>query len=210
VFKLKRLFYFIVIISLISIFPSCTKSDTDTSLKNTTSVENVENTQESTTAATSDPKSSDNSSNSSKPKVTENKSIQKTVKLYFVKSGDDYLFTTENVEITVTNGAVAKAIMDELLKDSNRKRNNIPDGTKVLSLNLVGDTLTVDLSKEFKDNINLGSGYETMMVYSIVNSLTEISTIKKVQFKIEGNIEETLSHIIFDKPFTHSNEPIGN
>lgn len=66
----------------------------------------------------------------------------------------------------------------------------IPEGTKVNSCNLKGNTLYVDLSKEFIDNAPSGIEEESMVVYSIVNTLTELNEISEIKFLING--EENL------------------
>ena len=66
----------------------------------------------------------------------------------------------------------------------------IPEGTKVNSCNLKGNTLYVDLSKEFIDNAPSGIEEESMVVYSIVNTLTELNEVSEIKFLING--EENL------------------
>lgn len=66
----------------------------------------------------------------------------------------------------------------------------IPEGTKVNSCTLKGNTLYVDLSKEFIDNAPSGIEEESMVVYSIVNTLTELNEVSEVKFLING--EENL------------------
>ena len=66
----------------------------------------------------------------------------------------------------------------------------IPEGTKVNSCNLKGNTLYVDLSKEFIDNAPSGIEEESIVVYSIVNTLTELNEVSEVKFLING--EENL------------------
>lgn len=62
----------------------------------------------------------------------------------------------------------------------------IPEGTKVNSCTLKGNTLYVDLSKEFIDNAPSGIEEESMIVYSIVNTLTELNEVSNVKFLING------------------------
>lgn len=62
----------------------------------------------------------------------------------------------------------------------------IPEGTKVNSCTLQGNTLYVDLSKEFIENAPLGIEEESMIVYSIVNTLTELNEVTNVKFLING------------------------
>ena len=62
----------------------------------------------------------------------------------------------------------------------------IPEGTKVNSCTLKGNTLYVDLSKEFINNAPAGIEEESMVIYSIVNTLTELNEISEVKFLING------------------------
>lgn len=62
----------------------------------------------------------------------------------------------------------------------------IPEGTKVNSCTLKGNTLYVDLSKDFIDNAPSGISEESMVIYSIVNTLTELNEVSNVKFLING------------------------
>lgn len=62
----------------------------------------------------------------------------------------------------------------------------IPEGTKVNSCTLKGNTLYVDLSKEFIDNAPSGIVEESMVIYSIINTLTELNEVSNVKFLING------------------------
>ena len=62
----------------------------------------------------------------------------------------------------------------------------IPEGTKVNSCTLKGNTLYVDLSREFIDNAPTGIEEESMVIYSIVNTLTELNEVSGVKFLING------------------------
>lgn len=66
----------------------------------------------------------------------------------------------------------------------------IPEGTKVNSCTLKGNTLYVDLSKEFIDNAPSGIEEESMIIYSIVNTLTELNEVSGIKILING--EENL------------------
>ena len=66
----------------------------------------------------------------------------------------------------------------------------IPEGTKVNFCTLKGNILYVDLSKEFIDNAPSGIEEESMIIYSIVNTLTELNEISGIKFLING--EENL------------------
>lgn len=70
--------------------------------------------------------------------------------------------------------------------ESQKLESAIPEGTKVNSCTLKGDTVYVDLSKEFIDNAPSGITEESMAVYSIVNTLTELNEVTGIKILING------------------------
>lgn len=62
----------------------------------------------------------------------------------------------------------------------------VPEGTKINSCTLKGDILYIDFSKEFIDNAPSGVEEESMIVYSIVNTLTELNEVSGIKFLING------------------------
>lgn len=70
--------------------------------------------------------------------------------------------------------------------ESEKLESAIPEGTKVNSCTLKGNIVYVDLSKEFIDNAPSGINEESMIVYSIVNTLTELNEVSGIKFLING------------------------
>ena len=70
--------------------------------------------------------------------------------------------------------------------ESEKLESAIPEGTKVNSCNLKGNTVYVDLSKEFIDNTPSGITEESMAIYSIVNTLTELNEVTGIKILING------------------------
>lgn len=70
--------------------------------------------------------------------------------------------------------------------ESKKLESAIPEGTKVNSCTLKGNTVYVDLSKEFIDNAPSGIEEESLIIYSIVNTLTELNEVSGVKFLING------------------------
>ena len=69
---------------------------------------------------------------------------------------------------------------------------------------------TVDFSKELKTKHWGGSTGESMTIMSIVNSLTELPGIEKVQILIEGQKEDTLAgHWDLSSPISRDESIIG-
>lgn len=104
---------------------------------------------------------------------------------------------------------LATEVMLELIKgpaEGTGLTATIPEGTKLHSPIAIEDkTAIVDLSKEFVENHPGGKEAERMTIYSIVNSLTQIKGIEKVQFTIEGQKQERYKgNFKFDTPFPGS------
>lgn len=70
--------------------------------------------------------------------------------------------------------------------ENEKLESTIPEGTKVNSCTLKGNTVYVDLSADFVNNAPSGINEESMIVYSIVNTLTELNEVSGVKFLING------------------------
>lgn len=127
-----------------------------------------------------------------------------TVTLYFPDKEAMYL-VSEQRDI-IKDEPIAFGIVMELMKgpeSSELTPPALPKEAKLLSVEVKGDTAYVDFSKELKENHIGGSTGEIMTIYPIVNSLTELPEIDKVEFLIEGEKEKSLAgHLTFDEPFT--------
>lgn len=66
----------------------------------------------------------------------------------------------------------------------------LPEGTKVNKAYLKGNTVFVDVSTEFIKNAPKGVEEESIIIYSIVNTLTELNEVNGVRILING--EENL------------------
>lgn len=123
------------------------------------------------------------------------------VNLYFSDSQAMYL-VSEKRKIPPTT-SLAKQVVVELIKgpDSSDLYSTIPEGTRVNEVYIADDIVYVDLSEEVFKNHPGGSSGELMTVYSIVNSLTEISPIKGVQILVEGDERNSLvGHVDISMP----------
>lgn len=128
----------------------------------------------------------------------------KKVILYFSDEEGMYLVPVEyEIELN-SEEQIEKIVLDLLIngpEDSNLRR-TIPEGTKVKNVYTNEGVCYVDFSEEFVSKHTGGSTGETMTIYSIVNSLSELNNINKVQFLIEGSVrEEYKGHIDFNALF---------
>lgn len=125
-----------------------------------------------------------------------------TLLLYFANETGDRL-VGERVEVRYSsNMSVEKLVVERLIKGPITKNAYpaIPAETKIVSVSTKDGICYVNLDEGF-----LGQGYdvlEQIPVYSIVNSLTEIPGISKVQILINGETNITYQESIrFDTIF---------
>lgn len=62
----------------------------------------------------------------------------------------------------------------------------IPEGTKVNKIELKNSIIYIDLSTQFIENHEGGSKKESITVYSIVNTLTQLNEVEGVKILIDG------------------------
>ena len=65
-------------------------------------------------------------------------------------------------------------------------RKNIPEGTKLNGTYLLGECLTIDLSKEFIKNSKGDSLQKSNIIYALVNTVTELKEVSRVKILIDG------------------------
>ncbi|HEY9060141.1 MAG TPA: GerMN domain-containing protein [Pseudobacteroides sp.] len=141
------------------------------------------------------------------------KEKSQVITVYFGSPDTDFIVGEKRKVSINVNGSLEKEILEELLKGPQNKDLYpiIPENTKVLSVTTSEDgTCKINLSKEFQSNAFAGSAGGAITINSIVNSLTELKTVKRVQFLIEGKVVETYSDMGFDKPFYRNEKIIKN
>ena len=96
-------------------------------------------------------------------------------------------------------------LMELLIQGPNNAElsKTIPEGTKINKIELKGDTLYIDFSKEFVDNHEGGEEKEKATIYSIVNTMTNLTEINSIKILIDGEENKAFNDnkIKFDDPF---------
>lgn len=127
--------------------------------------------------------------------------------LYFADESGTSL-KSEQVEV-VYNGSVSleKLIMEQLLEGPKAEgyRATVPEHTEILNMSVKDGTCYVNLNAAFQEiRADLT---EEVVIYSVVNSLTELGTIQKVQFSINGETDVVLRESLkLEKPFSRNLE----
>jgi spore germination protein GerM len=126
--------------------------------------------------------------------TTSQKETKKEMEITIYFGDKEAQFLVPEIRSIPATQAVAKSALEELIKgpESKDKISLIPEGTKVLSISIQNGVAEVNLSKEFKEKYPLGSASENILIYSIVNTLTEFPSIKKVHFLVEGEPLEVI------------------
>ncbi len=65
-------------------------------------------------------------------------------------------------------------------------KKTIPEGTKLLGVELIGNCLQINFSNEFIDNASSDENERKNCVYSIVNTVTELNEVNSIKILING------------------------
>lgn len=128
--------------------------------------------------------------------------------LYFADANSMYLIP-ETRRVSVKEGErQSKVVVEELLKGPKNEHlySVLPAEVKVLSTEVKDGVCFVNFSPEFISKAPGGSTWESLAVYSIVNSLCELENIKKVQILVEGKKVEGFGHMDLSEPFSRNDE----
>ncbi|MCI9447730.1 MAG: GerMN domain-containing protein [Lachnospiraceae bacterium] len=109
------------------------------------------------------------------------------ITLYFSNvEGDALVQEVQEIHYS-SNISLEKLVMEQLLKGPKGEegRSAIPDGTKLVNVSVLDGVCFVNLDEGF-----LNQNYEItepVVIYSVVNSLTELTSVNKVQISVNGD-----------------------
>ncbi|MBQ9266751.1 MAG: GerMN domain-containing protein [Clostridia bacterium] len=112
-----------------------------------------------------------------------------------------------NVSINSIRENAGKTIVEEVLKGPTSEElvSTIPEETRLLAVSVEGNMAIVDLSREFIEKQQNNAADSLLGIYSIVNSLTELTEIEQVKFLIESREAESYNgYFDMSKPFVRS------
>lgn len=116
------------------------------------------------------------------------------LRLYFPQSDGDVL-SAEYRQISLDEDMpTERLIIDELIKGprSDRLVSILPENTAVLSVYTQDGLCTVSLSESFLSDREYSSQEIKLAIYSIVNSLTCLSSVDRVQINVRNNDKQML------------------
>lgn len=134
------------------------------------------------------------------------------LKLYFTRK-DYNLLSPEMRTIKVTDQQpLEQYIINELIKGPEDKEHiaTLSRDTVLLSVDIVEDICFVNFKSSFMDKNSGTHEKEALAIYSIVDSLTELDSISRVQFLIDGKKEDMFGSINIGSMFGRNISVIGN
>ena len=130
--------------------------------------------------------------------ITEEQYRQTIVSLFFEnKETKELTPEARMIDIKELINNPYEKLMNMLMEGPKNEKLNklIPENTKVLSINKEGDTLTIDFSSEFLNYDKSSDSAKSNLIYSIVNTMTELTEINHVKFLINGEENSEFSDI---------------
>jgi len=116
------------------------------------------------------------------------------INVYYLDTMGEYLVGEARIVLSENKYVDALYELMKLPVDSSLYR-LVPDSTKINSIVFEDGLVKVDLSKEFvKDRITSDTE-DNLLIYSIVNTLTEFPEVNSVSFYIDGEKLDTLGEL---------------
>jgi len=211
-----------VLIGLLFVF-SCTPldsskqpSDSDTLNDTNTTNNNTNNEVQKDSAYNNGDEATENdvseateNKDTNKEQPEETKAGDITINVYYADAMGEYLVGEARV-VSSENKYVDA--LNELMKlpiDGSLHR-LVPESTKINSITVENGLAKVDLSKEFVEDRFQSDTVDILLIYSIVNTLTEFPEVNSVSFYIDGEKLDILGGLAIDEPIFRRSDLIKN
>lgn len=138
--------------------------------------------------------------------ISEEQMRQTIVSLYFYNENTNSLVPEGRlIDVKELVEKPYNKLVELLIQGPNNSElsKTIPEGTRINKIELKGDTLYIDFSKEFIENHEGGENKEKATIYSLVNTMTNLTEVNSVKILIEGEENKAFkdNKIKFDDPF---------
>ncbi len=118
----------------------------------------------------------------------EYRSELREVVLYFADSAKEKLVPEKRTIKITDQQPIEQYLINELIKGTQNKKlkSLLSDKTVLVSADVEENICYLNFKSEFLDDNSGKNEHEKLVIYSIVNSLTELKTISSVQFYMDG------------------------
>ena len=139
------------------------------------------------------------------PFISPHRIKQEKITLYFANNKNKLVKETIKTDFK-QNKSMEIQIVEELINGSKSKKNVkvIPSETKIRNIKTEDGICYIDLNSEFINKMQGSEEQQKLAIYSIVNSLTELSHISKVQFLIDGEKVGKIKNIDISNPIGYN------
>ena len=125
-----------------------------------------------------------------------------TVKVYFADIATRKLSAEERTVKITDQQPIEQYIIEEIIKGPQSETNTgvLSKDTTLASVNISNNIGFVNFAKNFVDKNKSSEDSEKLTIYAIVNSMTELESVNRVQFLIDGKIVEKFGDIDISEP----------
>ena len=143
--------------------------------------------------------------------VQGNDASETTVHLYFSDYSNRYLLLDSRTVHLQDAESLPMVILNELLQGPSGSNlfSVLPAGTKVLDVQINDGVCMVDFSSHFFDDRPKSALKEHLVVYSVVNTLTELENVDAVQFLVEGQRMGQYVNLDLSQPIYRDETAVG-
>ncbi len=130
------------------------------------------------------------------------------VNLYFTDAEFSRLIKKTVTVYSTPSESLEEIAVNMLLKDPKlpELRKALPEGTVLNDVYVSNGTCFVDFSVEFVANAAHSYASESVIIFSAVNTLTELPMIDKVQFLIDGKTASGFAYFDLSQPFMNDSK----
>lgn len=134
---------------------------------------------------------------------------EQTINVYYSNSTAEYLVGEAR---TVSGSSKLVDAVYELMKDPTDSSlvALVPDTTKINSIKVINKIAKVDLSQSFMDDRFVSDTVDILLVYSIVNTLTEFEEVEAIDFYIDGVKLDIFGQLSVEDPIYRRSDLIKN
>ncbi len=121
--------------------------------------------------------------------ISEEQQRKTMISLYFKdKQTGELTKETRMIDVKVLANNPYKELLEMLIEgpEAEGLQSTIPKGTKINNVNITGNIVYIDFSKEFIEEHEGGLENEIKTIYSIVDTLTELNEVTFVRILIDG------------------------
>ncbi len=165
-----------------------------------------------TTGSTESSITEDSSTSQETTETTEDSSSSSeevTINVYYADQNGEYLVGEARI---VSGSSKYVDAISEMMKEPTDSSlvKLIPETTKINSVTVNDGIAKVDLSKNFVDDKFPGETVDILVIYSIVNTLTEFPDVNSVEFYIDGTKLEIFGQLDIQDPLFRKSDLIKN